>query len=258
HLQNHILSRLVRPRARTGPEIAVNLAAEYAKVHMAKGREVISRSLIDTALTIHGRVLWIPATERLLLDIDNLPRTENPFNSVQRLQAIVSECGSNKEHSTWVLEHICHMVCAPVVDKVDSSEFTVDALRGSSKTGSRGLVDVIRLNKEALGNLCHKLPIQLGFHGDSDWLSEVRPHLKDHAAHKASTQVEALSRRNFLDPGQGRYVAFVEELLYGKRYDPNLDAPRRAGNDITAIDTFPGLMGPIDDVKTPLASEQKE
>ena len=110
---------------------------------MAKGREVISRSFIDTALTIHGWVLGIPAAERLLLDMDNLPRTEHPFNSVQRLQAIVSNCGNNKEHITWVLEHIRHMVCAPVADKVDSSEFTVDALRGSSKTGNRGVVDGI-------------------------------------------------------------------------------------------------------------------
>ncbi|MFM7981156.1 MAG: hypothetical protein ACKPKO_17750, partial [Candidatus Fonsibacter sp.] len=80
-------------------------------------------------------------------------------------------------------------------------------------------MDVILLKKEALGHLGHKLPIQLGFHEDSDWLSEVRTHLKDHAAYKASTQVESLSWCNSLDPALGRYVAFAEELLYGTRYD---------------------------------------
>ncbi|MFM7986789.1 MAG: hypothetical protein ACKPKO_46490, partial [Candidatus Fonsibacter sp.] len=61
-------------------------------------------------------------------------------------------------------KNIRHMVCEPVADKADSSEFTVDALRGSSKTGIQGLVDVILLKREALGHLRHKLPIQLGFH----------------------------------------------------------------------------------------------
>ncbi|MFM7989305.1 MAG: hypothetical protein ACKPKO_59325, partial [Candidatus Fonsibacter sp.] len=80
-----------------GQKSATDLASEYAKVRMAKGREVISRSFIDTALTIHGRVLGIPTAERLLLDMDNLPRTENPFNSVQRLQAIASKRGNKKD-----------------------------------------------------------------------------------------------------------------------------------------------------------------
>ncbi|MFM7986892.1 MAG: hypothetical protein ACKPKO_47020 [Candidatus Fonsibacter sp.] len=39
---------------------AMHIAAEYAKVRMAKGREVISKLFTDTVLTIHGRVLGIP------------------------------------------------------------------------------------------------------------------------------------------------------------------------------------------------------
>ncbi|MFM7978014.1 MAG: hypothetical protein ACKPKO_01750, partial [Candidatus Fonsibacter sp.] len=168
----------------------MNIAAEYAKVRVAKGREVMFKSFIDTALTIHGRALGSPAAERLLYDMDNLPRTRNPFNSVQRLQAIVSKRGNNKDHITWALEHFRHMVCAPADDKADSSEFTVDALRANSKTSKRGLVNVILLNKDTLGNLCHKLPIQLAFHGHPDWLSELKTHLKFHAAFKASAQGE--------------------------------------------------------------------
>ena len=91
----------------------MTIAAKYAKVRVAKGREVISKSSIDTAVTIHGRVLGIPAAERLLLDMGNLPRTDMPCNSVQHLQAIISKRGDKKEHVTWVLEHILHMVCVP-------------------------------------------------------------------------------------------------------------------------------------------------
>ncbi len=72
-----------------GQANAMNLAAEYVKVRMAKGREVISKSFIDTALTIHGRVLGIPAAEMLLLDMGNLQRKRQP---VQHDAALASCC----------------------------------------------------------------------------------------------------------------------------------------------------------------------
>ena len=169
-----------------------NIAAEYAKVRMAKGREAVTKSFIDAALTIHARVLSIPNTEQLLLDIDNLPRQTNPFNSVHRLQAIGPKRKNSKENILWVLEHIRHMVGGS--DPAGSSEFSVEALRGSPKSGNRGLVDVIVLNKEALGHLCHKLPFELGFEGDSAWLSNVRTHLKDHASSKASKGTDGLTQ----------------------------------------------------------------
>ncbi|MFM7980602.1 MAG: hypothetical protein ACKPKO_14915, partial [Candidatus Fonsibacter sp.] len=64
HPRNFALSRLVLPDSRTDEASATNLAAEYAKVRVAKGREEIS-----TALTIHGWVLGIPAAARLLMDM---------------------------------------------------------------------------------------------------------------------------------------------------------------------------------------------
>jgi len=77
---------------------AANIAAEYAKVRMAKGRETISKSFVDTALTIHGRLLQIPAAEAMLLEMDSsLAKDEHPFNSVHRLQAIVSRCGNSRK-----------------------------------------------------------------------------------------------------------------------------------------------------------------
>ncbi|MFM7982654.1 MAG: hypothetical protein ACKPKO_25360, partial [Candidatus Fonsibacter sp.] len=111
----------------------------------------------------------------MLFDMDNLPRADNPLNSAQRLQVSVSKCRNHEKHIAWVLEHIRHMVCVPVVEKPVCAKLTVDALRGNYNTCNRRLVDVILLNKEALGHFCfHRLTIQLGFHGDSEWLSEVR------------------------------------------------------------------------------------
>ncbi|MFM7982631.1 MAG: hypothetical protein ACKPKO_25240, partial [Candidatus Fonsibacter sp.] len=99
----------------------MNIAAECAKVPKAKGRGVIFRSFIDTALTIHGRVLGIPTADRLLLHMDKLPRNDNPFNYVQRLQDIVSKRGHNKEHITWIIEDINYIFCVPLGHACDRS-----------------------------------------------------------------------------------------------------------------------------------------
>ena len=54
---------------------AANIAAEYAKVRAAKGRETVNKSFVDAALTIHGRLLGAPSAEKtqLLLDMANVP-----------------------------------------------------------------------------------------------------------------------------------------------------------------------------------------
>jgi hypothetical protein len=229
---------------------------------MAKGREPVSKSFVDTALTIHSRLLSIPAAETLLLDMDSaLPRDCNPFNSVHRLQAIISKCGnsstSSRDNTLWVLRHIRHMILDLNADPT-TSDFSVDGLRGNNKTNNRGLVDVILLKKEALGYLCHKLPIQLGIEGDSTWLAEIQTSLKSHDTYLASQSGDGLTWRNRLSPAQSRYVAFAEDLLYGSRHDHHLKALLRAGKTCTSIETFPGLCEALDDVKSLLATEQTE
>jgi hypothetical protein len=241
---------------------AANIAGEYAKVKMANGREKVSKSFVDTALTIHNRLLSIPAAEALLLDMDSaLPRDSNPFNSVHRLQAIISKCGnsptSSRDNTLWVLRHIRHMVLDLNMDPT-TSDFSVDGLRGNSKTSNRGLVDLILLKKEALGYLCHKLPVQLGIEGDSAWLAEMQTSFNRHDTYLASLSGDGLTWRNRLSPAQSRYVAFAGDLLYGTRHDHHLKTLLRAGKTCMSIETFPGLSEALDDVKSLLAAEQTE
>ena len=96
-----------------------------------RGRERISKSYVDTALTIHGRLLQIPDAERMLLEMaSTLAKGGNPFNSAHRLQAIASTCGRSKENAMWVLRHMAHMV-THLAMSASSAGFSVDGLRGS-------------------------------------------------------------------------------------------------------------------------------
>ena len=62
------------------------------------------------------------------------------------MQDFVPKRGNSKENILWVLEHIRHMVSGS--DPTSNSAFSVEALRGSPKSGNRGLVDVILLSKK--------------------------------------------------------------------------------------------------------------
>ena len=54
-----------------------NKAAAYTVLRIARGREQLSKSFIDAALTVHGRLLALPRAEKLLLDMGNLPNTQS-------------------------------------------------------------------------------------------------------------------------------------------------------------------------------------
>ena len=65
---------------------AATIAAAYA---VAKGREPVSATFVDTALTVHKRLLSHGAIAILLLAMDDRPRGTNPFDNAQVLQNII-------------------------------------------------------------------------------------------------------------------------------------------------------------------------
>ena len=71
----------------TGTTAAI--AAAYAVVKTTKGREPVSPTFVDAALTVHKRLLFPGAIANLLLAMDDRPRGTNPFDSAQVLQNII-------------------------------------------------------------------------------------------------------------------------------------------------------------------------
>ena len=121
-------------------------------------------------MAIHGRLLEIRDAERLLVEMDSTLAMEE--NSFLRLRAaLVSKCGNSME---IVVRHMADIVTHLATS---SADFSAEGLRGSPRTGNSGLLDTSLLKKEALGYLCHKLPVQLGIEGDAAWLSDLRVSL---------------------------------------------------------------------------------
>jgi hypothetical protein len=76
---------------RIGTGTAAAIAAAYAVVKTAKGRELVSATFVDTALMVHNRLLSHGAIANLLLAMEDRPRGTNPFDSAQVLQNIISK-----------------------------------------------------------------------------------------------------------------------------------------------------------------------
>ena len=83
---------------------ATAIAAAYAVVKTAKGRELVIATFVDTALTAHTRLLSRGAIANLLLAMDDRPRGTNPFDSAQVLQNIISK-GNHPGHRVGDARH---------------------------------------------------------------------------------------------------------------------------------------------------------
>ena len=74
-----------------GTGTAAAIAAAYAVVKTANGRDLVSAAFVDTALTVHKRLLSHGAITNLWLAMDDRPRGTNPFDDAQVPQNIISK-----------------------------------------------------------------------------------------------------------------------------------------------------------------------
>ena len=82
---------------------AAAIAAAYLVVKTAKGRELVSATFVDTALTVHKRLLSHGVIANLVLATDDRPRGTNPFDSATVLQNIIK--GKHPRHRVGDARH---------------------------------------------------------------------------------------------------------------------------------------------------------
>ena len=100
----------------TAPTAAKVAATFEKKVSCASASEKFSAAFVDSAMTVHTRLLNLPICRRLLIQIDNELANGNPLNSVYKLHTIVSKgkTPSNIETIlTFLLDgfHMGHYEC---------------------------------------------------------------------------------------------------------------------------------------------------
>ena len=83
---------------------AAAVASAYQKhLKASAGSEVISESFVDSAITVHDRLLSIPACSVLLEELDAQYLKGNPLSSIYAFQAIIDKA-QTPQHITWAVE----------------------------------------------------------------------------------------------------------------------------------------------------------
>ena len=147
---------------------AADVAEAYKKnVNWAGDAEdkPISFSFVDSCLTVHDRLLSIPAVRSLLYDCQEADMP-NPFDKIGKLQAVVSKA-QTEECITWSMEMLADLYKSGALSLEQMGQRALEG-RTAAQAG-KGTVDL----------LCYKLKAKRFF--TSEWLDSLSltPEVKD-------------------------------------------------------------------------------
>ena len=103
----------------------------------------VTLNFVDNALTILNKLIGVPRINTILQEADSLDGLSagmhNVFDSHSRLQIILNKSGSNVEHRIWLVEGLFYWMKQGYFDK----EVSVSDLKGTERTGNKGMCDVL-------------------------------------------------------------------------------------------------------------------
>ena len=105
---------------------AIHQAYKSSVKFWARTSEDISVSFVDSAITVYPRVFSLPATRVAVIWCDeNLSSTENPFQSIYLLQAVVDRA-KTPDKISWAIQGLVDHLRMGIIDK---SVFSIKGLR---------------------------------------------------------------------------------------------------------------------------------
>ena len=234
-----------------GKVSVAEILAYYERLCM---RDPVTKCFIDSALTVHSRVLTLPDAERLLLRMDGLPKAKNPFSSLQRLQTIVSKAQTDQQLLVWFLYGIAHMVEHLKV-LPDSPDLTMTGLAGrktaSGEPLSHGTLDLLHFKKTAHQHIFGTLAVNLRLDAaGGDWLLQAKQCYRSHEEYYLSKVPARDLWRISMTPAQARFMRFAEELIYTDNLDNSIRALLRASKGATQLDEDTTLAAALQEVQS--------
>jgi hypothetical protein len=223
---------------------AAAVCRAYDQVKCAGNRQPYSPAAIDTAITIMSRMLSIPAVRSRLLEADAWPRGSNPFDSINKLEVLIRK-GRDTTAITWLVDIIWYVVHHSG-KTADSSDFTMNGLKGNAATGNRGYADVLIFKRDAIPYLLDTLPRELGL--DVSWFTCVaRPRLESIAAHmdtnKDPTWCAGVNKPTLA------YLSLVEHFVDGTTYYACIKALVKGSKQPSGLALQPGVTELLADIR---------
>ena len=93
-----------------------DVAAHYAeKMSYAKSTAAVSNAWVDTALTVHNRVLSVPIANKWLEWCEEHLMSKNPWSSIYALQALVDR-GQTPDRIAWAVWGMTDLLRVDAID----------------------------------------------------------------------------------------------------------------------------------------------
>ena len=109
----------------------------YERVKTAGKQQPYSLQAVDSSLTIMARLLSIPSVQSRLLDADSWTHSDNPFDSVHKLEQILRK-GKYVGGIIWLVDMIWYVV-QHKSKPPDSEDLSIQGLKGKKANGKPGL-----------------------------------------------------------------------------------------------------------------------
>ena len=221
-------------------------------IKYSKLTEVVSKSFVDTAITVSTRVLALPSCVALLEWMDtNIDITKQPFTSIYAFQALVDRA-KTKELIEYSLEGLIDGFRAGHLSKDD---FATNRLRDQRES----MVEVLMFTKVVKEHLLGQWIYELGIP-------------KDHAQKACEVFKDFTSVRSKYNPFPGEEVdltwmasypqssiltfEFLDEVVYGKEFRGRIRDAIKSHATPDDFLAYPSISGRIIAISEALRLEQ--
>ena len=176
----------------------------------SKSGENASLNFVETALTVHEKILSHAGMREIVLRIDAMYNKQSPFAFMCNLDVLAHKSKS-QEQSLWMLNSMDHMLLTEQCGPKDFSKQTL------SPAKQKGYLDLMLLKKDLLSHLVSNVLPSMEL---SDFQRQSIAELKTHEMWRARTK--SLAWTGTL-PESGRlFVTLLQSMIYGNATDGNL------------------------------------
>jgi hypothetical protein len=244
---------------------AQKIAEEWrSKVMMSADSDEISDAFIDASLTVFARMLTLPLVKDLIVWCERQYGHSGPFNSVWKLQSIISKA-RDPPRISWTVEALVDGFRAGTIDL---GEMSIRQLSGVKKKKVTGLLDVVLFKKDVLDqwldhqlrallvpeSVCKVLREKLGnYTAYREFVTRYAD--ETHATSSSSTTGDASWKRGW-QPSAHLILALVEEMCYGSEFDGVYKTALKAGKGAGDVWEYTQVKERVTDVEEALTKEK--
>ena len=220
----------------TGRLTSAACAAMYrASLTISAASEEITDSFVDMALTISQRLLSNQSIRQALIEADQEFSTRNPLDSTTKLQTIINKGGKDTEKIEWCVLLLLDLHASGAL-RYD--QIGLRALQGgSTRTGGKGLLDLLLFKRELMQYMIHgfvdtlKFPpaIKVKIRETCSSISQYRT-----ACGYSYNPTYKPAKKSFMagwPKSAELFMCLLDGLVFGYEYDDALRAGMRSRKD---------------------------